>query len=60
MKKSTSVGFNRILQGSQEESCPPVHWVIGRHTLVPAVELTGAYEVAIVPHDPGGGTPGQT
>ena len=35
MNKSTSVGFNTILQGAEEES---VHWVIGRHTLVPAVE----------------------
>ena len=35
MNKSTSVGFNTILQGAEEES---VHCVIGRHTLVPAVE----------------------
>ena len=49
MNKSASVGVvgsSTIHQGTQEESCPPVHQLIGRQTSVLAAKPAVACELA--------------
>lgn len=43
-----SVGSSTICQRTWEESCPPIHWVLGIHTLVPVVDPAVAASLAMV------------
>ena len=53
------VGFSIIHQGTQEESCPPVHQVIGIQTTVLPVDLEVAHALAKAPLSCSLGTPGE-
>ena len=57
MDKSAFVGSSTIHQGTQEESCPPMHWVIGIQNSVLAVDSAVASELAPVPLNHGLGAP---
>lgn len=43
-----AVGSSTTCQGTQEEYCPPVIWLIGKETSVPAVDSAVGHEPAAV------------
>lgn len=58
MDKSAFVGIlgsSNIYQGTPEDSHPPMYWITGMQTFIPAVDPTVAHEPTLVPlgYDPG-------
>lgn len=54
-----AVGSSTAHQGGWEESCPPVHWEIGRQISVPAVDRAEAHGLAPAPLGLGPGALGE-